>query len=106
MSGRRLRSSKIAVEAEKEGIMKERYSRDFNIRVIGVAEQDCEDCLSILQGHFTLLDLKMTMAKLRMPTLLEENARRNLGILLPNSITDLSSVSYFVSLRIRKTSKN
>ena len=32
-----------------------RYSRDFNIRVIGVIEQDGEDCLSIIRDYFTLL---------------------------------------------------
>jgi len=34
---------------------------------------------------------KMALAKLRTPTVLEENARKNLGILLSNSIADLSS---------------
>ena len=33
----------------------ERYSRDFNIRVVGVAEQDGEDCLLIVRNYLTLL---------------------------------------------------
>lgn len=48
---------------------------------------------------------KMTLAKLRMPTILEENARKKQGILLSNSMAALSSESYFLSPRIRKTSK-
>jgi len=48
---------------------------------------------------------KMTLAKLRMFTPLEENMR-NLGILSSNSTADLSSESYFLSPRIRKTSKH
>ena len=32
----------------------ERYSRDFNIRLIGV-EEEGEDCMAILSDHFTLL---------------------------------------------------
>lgn len=49
---------------------------------------------------------KMTLAKLRTPTTLEENARKKQGILLSNSIVALSSESYFLSPRIRKTSKH
>ena len=49
---------------------------------------------------------KMTLAKLRTPTILEENARKKQGILLSNSIAALSSESYFLSPRIRKTSKH
>ena len=81
----------------------ERYSRDFNIRVVGVVEQDGEDCLLIIRNF---LACKMTLARLRTPTVLEENARKHRGILLSNSITDLLSVCYFVSQRIRKTSKH
>ena len=33
----------------------ERYSRHFNIRVLGVAEEDGENCLTIIQDYFTLL---------------------------------------------------
>ena len=33
----------------------ERYSRDFNIRVLDVAEEDGENCLTIIQDYFTLL---------------------------------------------------
>ena len=33
----------------------ERYSRDFNIRLIGVEEEEGEDCMAILSDHFTLL---------------------------------------------------
>lgn len=49
---------------------------------------------------------KMTLAKLRTPTILEENARKKQGILLSNSMAALSSESYFLSPRIRKTSKH
>ena len=33
----------------------ERYSRDFDIRVLGVAEEDSENCFTIIQNYFTLL---------------------------------------------------
>lgn len=49
---------------------------------------------------------KTTLAKLRTPTILEENARKKQGILLSNSIAALSSKSYFLSPRIRKASKH
>ena len=42
----------------------ERYSRDFNIRVIGVVEQDGEDCLSIIQDYLTLLGFKDDAGKI------------------------------------------
>ena len=84
----------------------ERYSRDLNIRVVGVVEQDGEDCLLIKRNYLTLLASKITLARLTTPTVLEENARKNRGISLSNSIADLLSECYFVSLRIRKTSKH
>ena len=50
----------------------EKYSRDFNIRVVGVVEQDGEDCLLIIRNysisHF--LASKMTLVKLSTPTAL------------------------------------
>ena len=33
----------------------ERYSRDFNIRLIGVEEEEGEDCMAIVLDHSTLL---------------------------------------------------
>jgi len=36
----------------------ERNSRDFNIRVLGVVEEEGEDCLSIIQDYFELLGLR------------------------------------------------
>ena len=36
----------------------ERHSRDFNIRVLGVVEEEGEDCLSIIQDFFELLGLR------------------------------------------------
>ena len=36
----------------------ERHSRDFNIRVLGVVEEEGEDCLSIIQDFFALLGLR------------------------------------------------
>ena len=35
--------------------LKERYSRDFIIRVVGVAEEDGENWFTIIQNYFTLL---------------------------------------------------
>ena len=43
------------VELQRRVERLERYSRDFNIRVIGVAEQDGEDCLLIVRNYLTLL---------------------------------------------------
>ena len=37
---------------------RERHSRDFNIRVLGVVEEEGEDCLSIIQDFFALLGLR------------------------------------------------
>ena len=82
----------------------ERYSTDFNIRVVGVFEQDGEDCLLIIHNLY-FLALEMTLTRLRTPTVLEENERKNQA-LLSNSITDLLSECFFLSLRIRKTSKH
>lgn len=47
----------------------ERYSRDFNIRLIGVEEKDAEDCISIVHDYFTLLGFENASAEL-------ENAHR------------------------------
>ena len=43
------------VELKRRVERLERYSRDFNIRVVGVAEQDGEDCLLIIRNYLTLL---------------------------------------------------
>ena len=43
------------VELKRRVERLERYSRDFNIRVLGVAEEDGENCLTIIQDYFTLL---------------------------------------------------
>ena len=43
------------VELKRRVERLERYSRDFNIRVRGVAEEDGENCLTIMQDYFTLL---------------------------------------------------
>jgi len=42
----------------------ERYSRDVNIRLIGVEEEDGEDCMAIFSDHFTLLSFKETYGEL------------------------------------------
>ena len=42
----------------------ERYSRDFNIRVVGVVEQDGEDCLLIIQNYLTLLGFDGDLGKI------------------------------------------
>ena len=46
----------------------ERYSRDFNIRLIGV-EEEGEDCMAIVSDHFTLLGFEEAHGEL-------ENAHR------------------------------
>ena len=43
------------VELKRRVERLERYSRGFNICVIGVVEQDGEECLSIIRSYFTLL---------------------------------------------------
>ena len=43
------------VELKRRVERLERYSGDFNIRVLGVAEEDGENCLTIIQDYFTLL---------------------------------------------------
>ena len=43
------------MELKKRVERLERYSRDFNIRVLGVAEEDGENCFTIIQNYFTLL---------------------------------------------------
>ena len=43
------------VELKRRVERLERYSRDFNIRVLGVAEEDGKNCLTIIQDYFTLL---------------------------------------------------
>ena len=47
----------------------ERYSRDFNIRLIGVEEEEGEDCMTIVLDHFTLLGFEEAHGEL-------ENAHR------------------------------
>ena len=47
----------------------ERYSRDFNIRLIGVEEEEGEDCMAIVSDHFTLLGFEEAHGEL-------ENAHR------------------------------
>ena len=47
----------------------ERYCRDFNIRILGVEEEEGEDCFSILQEHLALLGFEDTIAEV-------ENAHR------------------------------
>ena len=47
----------------------ERYSRDFNIRLIGVEEEEGEDCMTIVLDHFTLLGFEEAHEEL-------ENAHR------------------------------
>ena len=47
----------------------ERYSRDFNICLIGVEEEEGEDCMAIVSDHFTLLGFEEAHGEL-------ENAHR------------------------------
>ena len=57
------------VELQRRVERLERYSRDFNICVIGVAEQDDEDCLLILRNYLTLLAFEEDLGEI-------ENAHR------------------------------
>ena len=57
------------VELQRRVERLERYSRDFNIRVIGVAEQDGEDCLLIIRNYLTLLGFEEDLGEI-------ENAHR------------------------------
>ena len=86
----------------------ERPSRDFNIRVVGVVEQDGEDCLLIIRNYLTLLGFEDDLGEIekahrtgRKP---EEKPRSI--IILSNSIADLLSECYFGLPRIRKASKH
>lgn len=47
----------------------ERYSRDFDIRVVGVVEEDGEDCLAVIQNYLTLLGFEEDVGEV-------ENAHR------------------------------
>lgn len=47
----------------------ERYSRDFNIRILGVEEEEGEDCILILQEYLALLGFQDAIAEI-------ENAHR------------------------------
>lgn len=47
----------------------ERYSRDFNTRVLGVSEEDGEGCLAIIQDYITCLGFEHAAAEV-------ENAHR------------------------------
>ena len=49
----RLQNSNIDLRNRMENL--ERYSRDFNIRVIGVIEEEGEDCMAIVLNILTLL---------------------------------------------------
>ena len=49
----------------------ERYSRDFNIRVVGVVEQFGEDCLLIIRNYLILLCFEDDLGDI-------ENAHRTL----------------------------
>ena len=57
------------VELQRRVERLERYSRDFNIHVIGVAEQDGEDCLLIIRNYLTLLGFEEDLGEI-------ENAHR------------------------------
>ena len=52
------------VELQRRVELLERYSRDFNIRVIGVAEQDSEDCLLIIRNYLTLLGFEEDLGEI------------------------------------------
>ena len=57
------------VELKRKVERLERYSRDFNLRVVGVAEQDGEDCLLIIRNYLTLLGFEDDLGEI-------ENAHR------------------------------
>ena len=47
----------------------ERYSRDFNVRILGVSEEDGEDCMAIILDYITCLGFEHAEAEV-------ENAHR------------------------------
>ena len=69
----------------------ERYSRDFNIRVLGVSEEDGEDCMTKILNYITRLILasKMWRLKLRTHIVQGKSMIKGQDILLPNFIVDL-----------------
>ena len=50
----------------------ERYSRDFNIRLIDIEEEDGEDCMKVVLDHFRILGFEDASGKL-------ENAKSHSG---------------------------
>ena len=94
------------VELKRKVERLERYSRDINIRVVGVAEQDGEDCSLIIRNYLTLLGFEDDLGEIenvRHTGRKREEQSRNIIV---NSIADLLSECYFVSPRIRKTRKH
>lgn len=74
----------------------ERYSRDFNIRVVGVVEEDGEDCLAVIRNYLTLLGFKEDVGEV-------ENAHRT-GKRREDKPRNIIVKLYsrpFVSLRVR-----
>ena len=63
----RLQNSNIDLRNRMENL--ERYSRDFNIRVIGVIEEEGEDCMAIVLNILTLLGFEDALGEI-------ENAHR------------------------------
>jgi len=66
-SFKNLQESNIELKNKLERL--ERYSRDFNIRLVDVEEGEGEDCMAIVLDHFTLLGFEETHGEL-------ENAHR------------------------------
>ena len=63
----RLQNSNMDLRSRTENL--ERYSRDFNIRVIGVIEEEGEDCMAIVLNILTLLGFEEASGEI-------ENAHR------------------------------
>ena len=82
----------------------ERYSRDYNIRVIGVDGENGEDCMAIVLNYVNLLGLEDATGEV-------ENAHRtrrredNRIISLPNYIAGLSRERYFRLPRVSTEKK-
>ena len=83
----------------------ERYSRDFNIRLIGIEEEEGEDCMTIVLDHFTLLGFEEAHGELENEKMLiaqEEDRMANPGILLRNCTLDHLRGTYFEPRRTHR----
>ena len=103
-----LEETKQRLQKQTEALKKkleclERHSRDFNIGVLGVVEEEGEHCLSIVPDFLTLPGLQDAGEKWKMPAASQvKNEMENLGILLLNCTADLLNRIFFKSPKARK----